>query len=173
MRSELPEQKYSTNNLKKIHRLLTTLLFVVLTSDVSGQSGLNPTGTYEYKGPTRRIDGQTFGPYYGHIQVKKLGERKIVMTFFICKGEPSYNSGSFVDTILLVNNIAIYTDPEMDSTCRITFSFDKRGVKVKEETADFNMGCGFGHSVVAHGYFKKVSSKQPRLLEPLTGEEVK
>ena len=151
-----------------------TSLLVALTSVIFGQTVLDPTGTYEYKGKTVKIDGQTFGPYSGVIQVKRIANRKIVMTFFVCKGEPSYNSGGFVvDTLKCSNNIAIYTDPESDSSCKITFKFDKNGVTVKEETTDFNAGCGFGHGVNANGRYKKTSSKIPKLTDALTGEEIK
>jgi len=156
-----------------IKRFLILTLLVALASVVFGQKILDPTGTYEYKGKTSKIDGQTFGPYTGTIQVKKITDKRIVITFYICKGEPSYNSGSFVDTLTYINNTAVYTIPDDDPTCKITFHFDKKSVTVKEETADYNSGCGFGHAVVADGHFRKTSSKQPKLTEPLTGEEIK
>lgn len=140
---------------------------------VYGQKAFDPTGTYEYKGKTTKIDGTVFGPYTGAIQVKKIADGKIAMTFFVCKGEPSYNSGDFIDTLKLMNNTVIYTDPESDSSCKITFKFDKTGVTVKEETRDFNAGCGFGHAVIADGWYRKISSKIPNLTDPLTGEEIK
>ncbi|WP_304344190.1 hypothetical protein [Chryseobacterium koreense] len=94
------------------------------------------------------------------------------MTFEVNKGAPSYNSGSFVDTLIYKENKAIYTDVESDSTCRITFDFDKKGITVKEITADYNSGCGFGHAVVADGFYKRISNKTPILTEPLTGEKL-
>ncbi len=94
------------------------------------------------------------------------------MTFEVNKGAPSYNSGSFVDTLIYKNNKAIYTASEFDTTCKITFDFDKNGVSVKEETSDYNSGCGFGHGVVADGFYKRMSGKTPILTEPLTGEKI-
>lgn len=94
------------------------------------------------------------------------------MTFGVSKGAPSYNSGSFVDTLDYQNNKAIYTDPELDTTCKITFEFSTKGVVVKEETADFNSGCGFGHAVVADGFYQKISSKIPVLEDFLTGKKI-
>lgn len=136
-----------------------------------GQSLVDPTGTYVYSGKTTKKGDDIYG-YSGQIQVKKITSRKIVMTFEVNKGAPSYNSGSFVDTLSYSNNKAIYTNPEDDSTCKIIFRFDTKGVTVKEETADYNSGCGFGHAVVADGRFRKISSKRPKLKEPLTGEEL-
>ena len=103
--------------------LLILLSALAFTS--FGQTNIDPTGTYEYVGKTAKINGTVFGPYVGAIQVSTVSTKEIVMTFFICKGAPSYNSGSFVDTLQFVNNRAIFTDPETDSTCKITFSFDK------------------------------------------------
>ena len=70
------------------------------------------------------------------------------------------------------NNRAIFTDPEADTTCKIIFDFKINGVTVKEETADYDFGCGFGHAVVADGFYKKTSAKIPILTYPLTGEKL-
>ena len=117
-------------------------------------------------------NGDVYG-YFGQIQVKKISASKIVMTFEVNKGAPSYNSGSFVDTLIYRDNKAIYTDREADSTCKISFAFDTKGIRVIEETADFNSGCGFGYAVVAHGFYRRISSKTPVLTRPLTGEKLK
>ncbi|MCO5234531.1 MAG: hypothetical protein M9888_12465 [Chitinophagales bacterium] len=133
---------------------------------------IDPTGTYKLDNKTEEKNGEVYG-YSGYIQVKKITKDKIVMTFEVNKGAPSYNSGSFVDTLTYKNNIALYTVPDdIDSTCKITFHFDKKGVTVLEETADYNSGCGFGHAVVANGFYKRTSSKTPILTEPLTGEKL-
>lgn len=132
---------------------------------------IDPTGTYQLDSRTKKKNGESYG-YSGQIQVKKIRTDKIVMTFEVNKGAPSFNSGSFVDTLSYIDNKAIYTDPESDSTCKITFDFGKKGITVKEETADYNSGCGFGHAVVADGFYKRISSKSPMLTEPLTGEKL-
>lgn len=64
----------------KLNKFLITTLLILLTSAsvVFGQAGLDPTGTYEYKGKTTNIDGQIFGPYTGSIQVKKSQTRKLL-----------------------------------------------------------------------------------------------
>lgn len=155
------QQKREVINMKSF----VFVMLCLLTTALFGQTKLNPTGTYNYRGKKKVLDGTVFGPYEGIIQVQQIARNKILMTFFICKGAPSFNSGSFVDTLQLVNNTAIYTDPESDSSCSITFSFDKKGVTVKEKTADYNAGCGFGHAVVANGRFKKISSKPPGALK--------
>ena len=133
---------------------------------------IDPTGTYELDSKTEEKNGDVYG-YSGYIQVKKIAADKIVMTFEVNKGAPSYNSGSFVDTLTYNNNVALYTaSDDIDATCKITFHFDKKGVTVVEETDDNNSGCGFGHAVVADGFYKRTSSKVPILTEPLTGEKL-
>jgi hypothetical protein len=150
-------------------------IIIVSILILSGFNALNkaidPAGTYKLVSKTKNKGGEIYG-YTGFIQVKKISEYKIVMTFEINKGAPSYNSGSFVDTLNYKNNQSIFRNVEADPTCSISFDFSKKGVKVKETTADFNFGCGFGHAVIANGYFKKVSSKIPILIEPLTGEKL-
>lgn len=61
---------------------------------------------------------------------------------------------------------------EIDSTCRIQFTFTSKGVTVIEQTADFNFGCGFGHAVVADGFFKKVSGEQPEFTDHLNKRSI-
>lgn len=152
-------------------QILTLTIILLLTSFTVQTTYVEPTGTYQLVSKTEKSDGEIYG-YFGQIQVKKLSNDKIVMTFEVNKGAPSYNSGSFVDTLIYKDNQAIYTDPEFDSTCKITFNFDKKGITVTEETADYNFGCGFGHAVVADGYYKQTSRKTPILTEPLTGEKL-
>ncbi len=87
------------------------------------------------------------------------------MTFYICKGAKSYNSGSFVDTLYYINNIAVHKD----ESCITTFTFSTKGINVKE-TSD--RSC-WGQGVYAHGYFRRKSSKQPVLYDPLTEQKIK
>lgn len=152
-------------------QILTFTIIILLTGFTVQTIYIEPTGTYQLNSKTEKRNGDIYG-YSGQIQVKKISTYKIVMTFEVNKGAPSYNSGSFVDTLIYKDNKAIYVDLESDSTCKISFGFDKRGVTVKEETADYNSGCGFGHAVVADGFYKKTSSKTPILTEPLTGEKL-
>ena len=132
---------------------------------------IDPTGTYDLESETRKDGGDIYG-YFGQIQVKRLTEKQIVMTFMVNKGAPSYNSGSFVDTLAYKDNNAIYTAPGFDPSCKITFDFTKNGVTVKEETDNCNFGCGFGHAVVADGFFKRTSSNEPELRHPMTDEKI-
>lgn len=155
-----------------MRQIIQLLTFIILLTSFTFQSIIiDPTGTYILDSKTKKRNNDIYG-YFGQIQVKKIGDNKIIMTFEVNKGAPSYNSGSFVDTISYFDNKAVYTTPEFDPTCKITFDFAKKGITVKEETADYNSGCGFGHAVIADGFYKRVSNKTPILTEPLTGEKL-
>ncbi len=67
------------------------------------------------------------------------------------------------------NYKAIYKLEE-DLSCKITFEFSEKGIKVTQESDDYNSGCSFGHAVKADGFFNKVSSEIPILKDPLTDE---
>jgi hypothetical protein len=155
--------------MKQIILILTTI--ISLTGFTGQIIYVDPTGTYQLENSAKKKNGDIYG-YFGQIQVKKISSDKIVITFEVNKGAPSYNSGSIVDTLNYKDNKAIYTDLETDSTCKITFNFGNKGITVIEETADYNSGCGFGHAVVANGFFKRISNKVPILTEPLTGRKL-
>lgn len=150
----------------------TLTLCFFLTGFSQKDNFIDPTGTYELNRNIKEVSGDTYG-YFGGICVKKLTKNRILMTFSICKGAPSYNLGSFVDTLEYVDNKSVYKAGfDVDPSCQIWFYFSKKGVSVKEKTDDYNCGCGFGHAVVADGFFKKISSKQPELRNPMTDEKI-
>tara|TARA_B000000460_G_C21284410_1_gene293173 strand:- start:9 stop:476 length:468 start_codon:yes stop_codon:yes gene_type:complete len=155
--------------LKKLIYIFIALGFV--NCKTSKVDKFDSTGTYKLGDYDIDSDEETM-EYFGEIQVKQINSDKILMTFMINKGAPSYNFGSFIDTLKIEKRIAIYKTPEFDESCKITFVFDKTGVTVNEETKDFNSGCGFGHAVVAKGYFRKVSSDVPVLRNPMTNEKI-
>lgn len=124
---------------------------------------IDPTGSYMLDSDTTVKDGEIYG-YFGEIKVKPLSKNRIVVRLSVNKGAPSYNSGSFIDTLKYEDNKAIYT-PEDDSTCKIQFSFAVVGVTVTQEQKDPNFGCGFGHGVFADGFYKRTSMEIPVIEE--------
>lgn len=130
------------------------------------------SGTYELVSKTVKKGDDVYG-YAGDIQVKELPNNRIVLSLFITKGAPSYNSGSFVDTMDLANNLAVYTNKEFDPSCKITLQFTVKGIQLKQESNHDYFECGFGNGVVAHGFFKRVSSEIPVIKDLATGEEWK
>ena len=125
---------------------------------------VNPIGFYSLDSKKETKNGETYG-YFGDILIRPILKNKVEVKLFICKGYPSYNSGTIIDTLTIINNKAIYKNTEIDSSCLITFLFFKRGIKVGEITNDYNSGCGFGHAVVADGFYRKKSDKIPTLKE--------
>jgi len=159
--------------MKKTFRLLTILVFCGFSiSMICQDTYIDPTGTYDLVSKITQ-KGNDFYGYSGQIQVKVLSKEKIIMTFDVNKGAPTYNSGTFIDTLEYFNNKAIYKTPVFDPSCEINFTFSNKGVTVKEKTKNINCGCGFGHAVVADGFYSKSSSTIPVLKDPATGDEIK
>ena len=129
------------------------------------------TGSYEMKGQMDPKGEDIYGPF-GGLDIKKIEDKTYALSFSINKGAPSYNMGGFYDTLELKKKQLFYkADPEIDSTCVITFTFEKNGVQVDQKSIGEGH-CGFGHGVSAVGYFKKTSSKEPVLYHPFTGEKL-
>ncbi len=137
--------------------------FIILISGtVKGQSNnltyINPIGYYSLDNKTKDTADETYG-YFGSLKVKLIDSSRIFVDLYVCKGAPSYNSGSFEDTLLYKSGIAAHTTTD-DASCVITFNFNSPGgVMVDEKTKDFNDGCGFGHAVVATGFYKKITDE--------------
>jgi hypothetical protein len=134
---------------------LALLTQITLGQTIQPTPYINPAGYYSLDNKTIVKDGDTYG-YFGTIKVKQLDSNRIFMEFYVCKGAPSYNSGSFEDTLFYKNGIAVRTTSD-DASCVITFNFNTSdGVTVEEKTKDFNAGCSFGSAVVANGFYKKI-----------------
>lgn len=110
--------------------------------------------------------------YSGLIQIKLLEHSQLAITLGVNKGAPGYNMGILIDTLTFDQNMAIYTNDEYDTTCRITFHFSKKGIRVFQQSEDYYSGCGFGFTVSANGYYKKTSSLVPVLINPGTAEQI-
>ncbi len=136
--------------------LFNSLLFTHIAKPQTAPT--NPSGYYSLDSKTTVQNGDTYG-YTGNIKVKQIDSNRIYMEFYVCKGAPGYNSGSFEDTLLYKNGIAVRTTTD-DNSCIITFNFNTAGgITVEEKTKDFNAGCGFGSAVVANGFYKRIVSK--------------
>ncbi len=135
---------------------------LLLNSTSASKAGIDPTGSYKLVSNAKEKDGEIYG-CYGTLKMKLIGQTRVIVGFNISKGYPSYNSGSFLDTLDYRNNTAVYKDA-FDTTCRLTLRVSPKGVTVTEKTADYNFGCGFGHGIVANGFFKKVSSAVPVIM---------
>lgn len=146
--------------MKSFSLFLISFLFF---SGLAKAQTTSPNGYYSLDSKTTLKNGDTYG-YFGTIKVKQVDSNRIFMEFYVCKGAPSYNSGSFDDTLHFEKGIAVYTTP-VDNSCIITFNFNTAGgVTVEEKAKDLNAACGFGHAVVASGFYKLVYSGDPFML---------
>lgn len=153
----------------KIFLVLSIALLFGYNGNKSRQAkNIDPTGTYSLVGKTETKNGDTYG-YFGEIQIKKIGEDKAAISFFVNKGAPSYNMGGFVDTLTFANNKATYKGLDNTTDCKIEFTFSENGITVVEDEGSV---CGFGHGVSANGFFEKTSSTEPILEDPFTGKRI-
>ncbi|MGV6861303.1 MAG: hypothetical protein ACWA41_06000 [Putridiphycobacter sp.] len=120
---------------------------------------IDPSGSYKLKTNSIFDKDMLISPT-GEIFVKSFSQDKMIIFFEYIKGGPSNNTGSFLDTLNVTNNQAIYTT-KTDSSCKIFFQIGSNYIEVIEETEDYNCGCGFGHGVVAIGKFTKYSDSPP------------
>ncbi len=131
---------------------------------------INPSGTYTLNAHIRNQEN-IYGSY-GDLQIKLIESNSIVVSLFYCKGEPSYNSGSFIDTITYINNISHYI-PNLDSLCTLSFYFTDSNVYINQKS-DVNVGaCGFGYGVYIDDIYNKASSESPIIKDFLTDEIIK
>ena len=118
---------------------------------------IDPTGTYILKGTVvkNRITGHS-----GEMRVKLLDRSKVALCFFISKGYPGYESGSFIDTLLYRDNQALYT-PAADSDCTIIFCFSHKVAEIRQIYIDPQCSCGFGRDIMISTFFEKSSGDKP------------
>ena len=159
------ENRHNVKNLILNMLMITVVVHLTYGQAVSGRSFYNPTGSYEFVSKKKIKDGETQG-YSGKVDIKLLDSSHIAMSFYLNKGAPSYNSGSFVDTLEYKNSIALY-NPESDTSCKITFAFSTKGITVDQIAKNYNNSCGFGQAVVVTGFYKKISARIPEIKDPL------
>jgi uncharacterized protein YecT (DUF1311 family) len=140
----------------------TNRLFNAQPKDYSPENyKVSLTGFYDLDSKTENKNDDVFG-YMGQILVKAIDNDKIVINLNINRGAPSYNMGILVDTIEVKNNQAIYeTKEKSDGPCKLIFTFYRRGLKIDHIAEDYNFSCGFGHAVIANGFYKRKSNKTP------------
>lgn len=136
-----------------------SVLMIMAISLVKGQTApvINPAGYYSLDSKTTVKDSDTYG-YFGTLKVQQVDSAHIFVDLYVCKGAPSYNTGTLQDTLLYKNGLAIHTTPD-DNTCVITFNFNTNGgVTIDEKTKDTASGCGLGHGVKAGGFYQRIVS---------------
>jgi hypothetical protein len=136
--------------------LFLSLLLPGLLSTDNNQTFINPTGTYILKGEVR--DNKVVS-HSGEIRVKLLQPELLTICFFIDKGYPGYESGSFLDTLRYEENAAVYATH--DSGCMLRFYFKPNGVELIHIFSQNGGDCGFAPGVLTGAFFRKTSSGVP------------
>jgi hypothetical protein len=125
----------------------------------NGPAFIDPTGTYLEKG---EVKNSKIVGHYGELRVRLLDTGTIALCFYVNKGYPNYEWGSFMDTLQYEDNRAIYA-PANDSSCKVYFSFQLRSAEVSELLTDPHSGCGFRPDVMIPAVLEKTSSDIPMI----------
>lgn len=143
----------------QISLILVFSAVLILTSSVAINNCkyIKPTGTYKF-GKVLKNEKQQ--EYFGETQVVALTENKIIVSFFLCKGAPSFNQGSFIDTLEYNNNQANYIiNSNGKSICEINFKFTNKNLIIKENIN--RIDCDFGNGIFVNCTMNKTSSSKP------------
>lgn len=108
----------------------------------------NPTGTYRFT--ERRTHRR------GEMRVTLCDPKHIAIRLVVSSGAPAFDAGSLIDTLEYANNIAIYTDPNEGSSCRIVFQFSRSGTRIEEQRVG---ACSFGNGVAVAGFYRRVNRR--------------
>jgi len=138
--------------------LLSTLFFSQFFSSGNAPSDFfDPTGTYILKGEVTR---NKVTSHSGEIRVQLTDSDRIAICFYINKGYPGYELGSFLGTIAYENGTARYY-PGKDSSCMILFYFYQKRLELRTSYSQPNICCGFAKGALTSAVFKKASADRP------------
>ena len=143
--------------MKYLFFLSAILSIQLITSYRDPDELINPTGTYILKGMMEK--NVITGPN-GEIRAKLLDNNKLALCFFINKGYPGFESGSFIDTLDYNDNQVKYRS-QKDADCTIVLVFKNRYVDVMLIHSDPQCTCGFVKGVMIPASFEKCSGDNP------------
>jgi hypothetical protein len=118
---------------------------------------VDPTGTYILKGSVakNRVVGHS-----GEIRVKLIDSGRVALSFYINRGYPDYEAGSFTDTLRYTENQAWWT-PSADPDYTVVFSFKPRAAETTQLFNGNEPRSDFGDGVMVSAVFLKYSSESP------------
>jgi hypothetical protein len=136
---------------------LLFLAWYPLTGEPARPDFIDPTGTYILTGTVKknRITGHS-----GELRARLLDRHTVAVCFYINKGYPGYESGSFTDTLAYEDNSISYR-PSYDTSCSVLFSFQPMMVEMLQIYTDPHSGCGFGPGIMIPATFQKSSGDIP------------
>lgn len=118
---------------------------------------IDPTGTYTLIGTVKK---NRVVSHSGEMRVRLLDSDRVAICFYMNKGYPGYQSGSFIDTVPYIENAARYSPPA-DTNCTILFNFSLREVEIMALYSDEKCNCGFDPGVITAAIFTKSSGDKP------------
>jgi hypothetical protein len=118
---------------------------------------IDPTGTYTLTGTVKK--NHVVG-HSGELRVVLLDSDRVAISFYMNKGYPNYESGSFTDTLKYNEDMARYT-PSCDSACTIIFWFSAKAMELRGLYTNPHTSCGFATGVMTAAVFQKTSWDKP------------
>jgi hypothetical protein len=127
------------------------------TSPATFNDFVDPTGTYILKGSVakNRVMGHS-----GEIRVKLLDPGRVAVSFYINRGYPDYEAGSFTDTLPYTTNQARWT-PSEDPGYTVVFSFKPRAAETIQLFSGNEARSDFADGVMVSAVFLKYSDAAP------------
>ncbi len=103
--------------------------------------------------------------YDSEVRLLALGHNKLKVQFdgiyhTIAK---SVNMGYAMGEATIEGNVATFVPPDTQG-CKITMTFLRAKLVVKQDGSDFD--CGFGHNVNATGTYRKIRGGKPKFESP-------
>jgi len=143
--------------------LLLIAWTLTLACSVCAQSQFQPAKT---KVVTAAQANRVYRYYDNEFRILALGHNKLKVQFdgvyhTITK---SVNMGYAMGEATIEGNVATFT-PEDSQGCKITMTFLRGKLVVKQDGEDF--ACGFGHNVNSTGTYSKIKSGKPKFSPPI------
>ena len=129
----------------------------------------NYTGKYilNIKGSIKKNDPQLPS---GNLLLYRINDSLYKIKLRYAGAPPAKNLGIIDDTIIISNNVAIYSSKE-DKTCKIKFQFSNNSVKIDQQSQSHAFACGFGRNVHIDGeYIKDITASNT--LTPLKAGKI-
>jgi hypothetical protein len=109
----------------------------------------------------------------GTVYIYPENDSTALFYVYVCKGAPSYNSGSIDGRITIRNNKAVFQKrlayEKMD--CVLYFEFGENGLTIDEDEED--CGCGFGNAVfIIKKTFQCKSAQIPQYYTNISNEKI-
>ena len=134
-----------------MRRLVLVGILVGILSGVAGAAGRSWSGTWR--------EPRAKGPA-GTLRTVDRGGGDVDFQLEVWGGPPANNSGGAEGRVSVKGGKGVFETSEFGGLCRIEFSFTEGEVVVRQTKGSW-AECGFGHSVLASGTFKRVSTKVP------------